>query len=142
MTRPARALALLPLFALAIFASNTAAASRNGPGAILSSGDNIDLVNPVNGNTREVVRNRGTEPAFVPGGGRFVYIRDGGGAAAGHGVSFTEYWDFIKSLKSPPAAPGRRLFDWKQFFVREVDVSPSGRLVFAASPGPGPKRDL
>lgn len=140
MNRLARALALLPLLALALSIANVAGAvAKAGPGRILVAGDSIELINPVNGNARQLV-GVGSEPAFVPSRNSFVYIGVGPGCApAGHGSCFTEYSVLVKSLKGDsPRDHGRRLFGWKDFFVRAVDVSPQGRVVFAAKPGPGP----
>ncbi len=140
MTRFASALALLLLLAFAFAAATSAQAVAKRPGGrILVAGDGIDLLNPANGRLRKVTK-RGSEPAFIPGGHSFAYISEGGGCApAGHGSCFTEYSVFVKSLRGDrAAAPGRRLFGWKRFFVRAVDVSRGGRVVFAAKPGPGP----
>jgi Tol biopolymer transport system component len=50
---------------------------------------------------------------------------------------------FEKSFRrGGPKVRGRRIFGWNEFFVREVDVARDGRLVFSASPGPGPTGTL
>ncbi len=135
VTRIAKSFAVLSTVALLAAAGAAGSAADDSGSRILASGDGIDLLNPVNGRVRKVAADGG-EPAFVPGHRAFAYIREGGARGG-----FTLYSVFVKSLRDHrTAAPGRRLFDWKDFFVREVDVSPNGRLIFAATPGPGPKR--
>ena len=110
------------------------------PGRLLLSGNGIDLYNPGSGKVRRVAK-RGTGAAFYPSGKAFAYVRAGGCYPSGPHSCYTEYSVFEKSLKKRnPAAPGRRVFGWTQFFVRSVDVAPGGRLIFSAKPGPGPGR--
>jgi Tol biopolymer transport system component len=111
-------------------------------GRILLTGAKIELFSPATGRLRAVAT-RGNQPAFLPSGKGFVYIREGGCAPAGHGSCFTRYSVFEKSFRQRSAkVRGRRIFGWNAFFVREVDVARDGRLVFSASPGPGPKGTL
>jgi WD40 repeat protein len=96
----------------------------------------VVLFNPATGAVREVAD--GDQPAFLPGRNGFVYIR-AGGCFKVPGSCYTQYSVFRKSLRNRDAEdPGRRLFGWREFFVRSVDAAPSGRLVFSAEPGPGP----
>jgi dipeptidyl aminopeptidase/acylaminoacyl peptidase len=136
------ALSAAAVLAIAASPASSGAGSRPS-GRILLTGEKIELFSPATGRSRTVAT-RGVEPAFLPSGTGFVYIREGGGCApAGHGSCFTRYSVFEKSFRRrSPKARGRRIFGWNAFFVREVDVSPDGRLVFSASPGPGPKGTL
>jgi Tol biopolymer transport system component len=116
----------------------SAAHAAELPGRILiTGGGKVELFNPRSGE-RRVVAEHASEPTFLPSGKGFAYIREGGCFPSGNGC-FTEYSVFEKSLaKRAPRAPGRRMFSWTRFFVRSLDAAPSGRLVFAAEPGPGP----
>lgn len=139
--RLAIALSAAAALALAASPASSGAGSRP-PGRILLTGGKIELFSPATGRSRAVAT-RGGEPAFLPSGKGFVYIREGGCAPAGHGSCFTRYSVFEKPLsRRDPKVRGRRIFGWNAFFVREVDVAPDGRLVFSASPGPGPKKTL
>jgi Tol biopolymer transport system component len=132
-------IALSAATALALAATPASSGAGGRPsGRILLTGENIELFSPATGAVRPVAT-RGGEPAFLPSGKGFVYIREGGCAAAGNGKCFTRYSVFEKSFRrDSPKVMGRRIFGWNEFFVREVDVAPDGRLVFSASPGTGP----
>ena len=129
------------LIAAACALASTPSRSQAGtPPGILLTGEGIELFDPGSGGAREVVARRGGQPAFLPSGEAFAYIREGGCFPAGHdGWCYTEYSVFIKSLaEKDPTVVGRQLFGWTDFFVRAVDVSRGGRLVFSAKRGPGP----
>ncbi len=116
-----------------------AAHAANLPGRILVNGGDakLELFDPATG-VRRVVAEQASEPAFLPSGKGFAYIREGGCFHIPRGC-FTEYSVFEKPFgERDPSAPGRRVFSWTRFFVRSLDVAPNGRLVFAAEPGPGP----
>jgi Tol biopolymer transport system component len=134
----------LPVSLLLILGVTPASGGAGGgtSGRILLTGDKIELFSPAAGESRAVAT-RGGEPAFLPSGKGFVYIREGGCAPDGHGGCFTRYSVFEKLFSQrSPEVRGRRLFGWNRFFVREIDVAPDGRLVFSASPGAGPQRTL
>jgi len=119
-------------------------AARPPAGQILASASEaIYLIDPADGRSRRVSSVEGNQASFIPGRHSFAYIVGGGCAPAGGGSCFTEYSVFVKSLADRnPKHRGRRLFGWRDFFVRSVDVSPAGRVVFAAKPGPGPSGNL
>lgn len=136
-------IALSAAAALALAATPASSgAGRRPSGRILLTGEKVELFSPATGAVRPVAT-RGGEPAFLPSGRGFVYIRESGCSPDGHGGCFTNYSVFEKSFSQRnPRAMGRRVFPWREFFVREVDVAPNGRLVFSASPGPGPRKNL
>ena len=141
MSRAPASSVLLLLSLLLVAATSAGAAEKRGGSGILASGDVIELVDPATGDARRLTT-RGTGPAYVPSRHAFAYIREGGCAADGSGGCFTQYSVFVKSLANrSPKDPGRRVFGWREFFVRKVDVSPGGRMVFSAKPGPGPDGD-
>jgi Tol biopolymer transport system component len=136
------AIALSAVVPVALAAMPASGAGGRPSGRILLTGENIELFSPATGKSRPVAT-RGGEPAFLPSGKGFVYIREGGCAPAGHGSCFTRYSVFEKSFRQrSPKVRGRRVFGWNAFFVREVDVARDGRLLFSASAGPGPGRTL
>jgi Tol biopolymer transport system component len=115
------------------------AAEAELPGQMALAGRGIDLLDPGTGEIRPVVES-GTGPAFFPSGEGIAYVRAGGCFPSGGPEGcYTEYSVFEKSLSdSDPAAPGRQVLGWTDFFVRAVSVAPNKRLVFSAKPGPGP----
>ncbi len=128
------------LVALALAAGTGRAAALPGR-FLLTENARIELFDPGTGKVRQVAE-RGGEPAFFPSGKGFAYVREGSCyRPPGTRTCFTLYSVFLKSFSERrAAAPGRRVFGWKRFFVRAVDVSPRGRLVFSAEAGPGPGR--
>jgi hypothetical protein len=115
-----------------------AAARAPSGGFLLSANEEISLFEPRTGELRQLVH-FGNEPVFLPSGRSFAYIGSSGCQPDGHGGCATLYSVFVKSLRDRKVRDrGRRIFGLKQFFVRSVDVGRGGRLVFSASPGPGP----
>jgi Tol biopolymer transport system component len=93
----------------------------------------IKLYEPSTGKLRRVARSGGWA-AFFPSGKGFAYIGEGNFPRRPTG----RYSIFWKSFAQRNASHrGRRVFDWNRFFVRAVDVSPGGRLVFSADPDIG-----
>lgn len=138
-----RATGLLALSALCfgvLVASRPAVAAAPVPGGrfLLSAGEEISLFEPGSGELRQLVH-FGNEPVFLPSGRAFAYIGSGGCQPDGHDGCYTLYSVFVKGLGDENVVDrGRRLFGFKRFFVRSVDVSRRGRVIFSASAGPGP----
>jgi Tol biopolymer transport system component len=108
---------------------------------LLQEGQIIDLYDPATGELRQLA-DQGDQPVFFPAGDAFAYIRAGGCFPTGPESCFTEYSVFEKSLDvEDEAAPGRQVFGWTDFFVRAIDLTPEGRIVFSAKAGPGPAED-
>lgn len=123
------------LILLAVLFCGTARAGEL-PGQMLLSGSKADLYVPATGEVRPVAE--GGEAVLFPSGLDLAYIREVGCFPIGEDSCYTEYSIFTKSLEEDAAAPGRGTFEPTAFFVRAVDVSPHGKLVFSAKPGPGP----
>jgi hypothetical protein len=128
---------LLVTFILVMLLNCCTAEAESLPGGMLLSGARVDLYVPATGEVQAIAEG-GTEAALFPSGHEFAYIRGVGCFPSGENSCYTEYSIFEKSLDADAAAPGRATFGPAEFFVRAVDVSQGGKLVFSAKPGPGP----
>jgi Tol biopolymer transport system component len=125
-------LSLTCVWALVLGPASAAALSGR---LLVANSRGVELFDPSTDKLRRVTTS-GTGPAFFPSGKGFAYVRAGAFNAPGR---YTKYSVFLKSFaERDPAVRGRQIFGWNQFFVRAVDISPKGRLVFSAEPGPGP----
>lgn len=115
----------------------SAAEAESLPGQMLLSGWKIDLYVPASGEVRHVAE-EGDEGVLFRHGRELAYIREVGCLPFGQNGCYTEYSVFEKPVGEEAAAPGRQAFGPTDWFVRAVDVSPGGRLVFSAKPGAGP----
>jgi WD40-like Beta Propeller Repeat len=115
----------------------SAAEAESLPGQMLFSGSQIDLYVPATGEMRHVAE-EGEEGVLFPHGRELAYIREVGCFPTGENSCYTEYSVFEKAVDEEAAVPGRQTFGPTDWFVRGVDVSRGGRLVFSAKPGPGP----
>ena len=121
-----------------LLGASTAEAAGEIPGRFLLADGRatIELFDPASG-ARRLVATHGSEPAFLPSGMGFAYIREGGCYRTPH-VCYQQYSLFEKSFREHDARrSGRRLFPWTRFFVRALDVAPNGRLVFSAEHADG-----
>ena len=129
---------LLAILTLASLLCCCTAGAEPLPGQMLLSGGNhVDLYRPASGDLRRVAQG-GNEAVLFPSGEELAYIREVGCFPIGENGCYTEYSIFEKSLDEEATEPGRGTFGPTDFFVRAVDVTPRGRLVFSAKPGPGP----
>jgi dipeptidyl aminopeptidase/acylaminoacyl peptidase len=124
------------LLLVALLGCSTANA-ESLPGQMLLSGSRIDLYTPATGEVRAVAE-RGSDGVLLRSGRELAYVREVGCFPTGKNSCFSEYSVFDKSVDEEAAAPGRETFGPTDWFVRGIDVSPSGRLVFSAKPGVGP----
>ena len=139
LSRLTRTLALLPLPALAIFSSSSAAAASRTTGASSPPATTSTLSTPLTGSARVVVKNRGSEPVFVPEPGS--RHPETAGAARRSRRLLDRVFGVHQVAQQPPGplrTPALRL---------EAVHRPRGRRLsdgprrLAASPGPGPKGD-
>jgi hypothetical protein len=135
------AVRLLTLAVLGVLAASlpaVAAAPAPSGRILLSANEEIALFEARSGELRQLVH-FGNEPVFLPSSRSFAYIGSAGCQPDGHGRCYTLYTVFVKSLRDRNVKDrGRRIFGFRRFFIRSVDVGRGGRLVFSASPGPGP----
>jgi hypothetical protein len=127
----------LVILALVALFGCSAAEAKGLPGQMLLSGSQIDLYVPASGEVRHVAQ-RGDEGVLFRQGRELAYIREVGCFPIGENSCYTEYSVFEKPVDEEAAAPGRPTFGPTDWFVRGLDVSRGGRLVFSAKPGAGP----